>query len=862
MKLKKYQQDTIDVLKRFFEACRIMGAKDAYHKITGEPEVAARLGGLRGGYESWETIPNTPRVCLKVPTGGGKTIIAAHAVKVVADTWCERENPVVLWFCPSDTVRRQTYGALINPRHPYRMVLNERFGGRVRVFDIDDKFNIRPADIENGACVVVSSVQAFRQENTAKYKVYRHNENLEPHFARIGAKNGMERDDSGNVKFSFANLLFHHRPIMIVDEAHGVISNLSQEVHGRLNPSAIVELTATPRVCNNTLYSVSAAELKDEEMIKLPIDLWELPGWEQAVSMAIVKRAELERAAGGEAEYVRPILLFQAQDKNGEVSVEALRDYLINSENIPAAEIAVATGEQKELDGVNVFARDCPVKYIVTVEALKEGWDCSFAYVLCSLANIHSNTAVEQLLGRVMRMPYAKRRGVPALNRAYAFVLSKTFGEAAAALVNKLKNKGFDDGDVADAIELRYTEDSGFFGRYELDRVDLDEPLSVAEVPETIKTENGGKTIVFTPETTEADVESIVKNVPPKIAEEIRWKFSNCRWTNAAPPPARMGAKFRVPRMMVELQGEFELADPDRIFEEYDWNIIDFADPKMDEREFNIGPQGAGFVIEIDGRGLKFGPSGEQPSLPGIDVETWTAANLVAWLDRALRQEDIPQPKNLEWLRRAVDYLVATRGISLSALMPAKRALAGKLEAKIEKARGDARKQAFQTALFKRESRVMLDFDNGFEFFENIYDGEAWYRGNYRFQKHYLGPVKVPAFDGKADGEEFQCAQAIDNIPRVKYWLRNVSKHKNSFWLPTSTDKFYPDFVAELEDGRILVAEYKGAHLIGNEDTKEKNMIGELWEKQSGGKGLFLIVTESVGGLDMAGQVKKKIGCL
>ena len=863
MILKTYQQNTIDVLQRFFEDCRIMGAADAYRKITSEPEIASRLGVLRGDYVRWETIPNTPRVCLKVPTGGGKTIIAAHAVKVVADTWCERENPVVLWFCPSDTIRRQTSEALKNPRHPYRMALDEQFGGRVRVFDLDEKFNVQPADVENNACIIVSTIQAFRQSNTDKYNVYKDNEDLEPHFEKISAREDMEmKDDGSRVKYSFANLLFYHRPIVIVDEAHNVISNLSQELQGRINPSAIVELTATPQLSNNTLYNVRAAELKEEEMIKLPIELREHLGWEQAVDEAIAKRAELEKAAENEKEYVRPILLFQAQDKNGEVKVEVLKDYLVNAANIPAAEIAVATGEQKELDGVDVFARDCPVKYIITVEALKEGWDCSFAYVLCSLANVKSDTSVEQLLGRVMRMPYARARKISALNKAYAYVLSKTFGEAAGALVKKLADKGFDDAEAASAIEQRPSELGGLFGRREVDKVDLERPLKAAELPATIKTENDGKTIIFTQETTDADVALVVKQVSPEKAVEIQNKFSNFKRTDTTPSAAATGAKFRVPLMMVDLQGELVFADPDLIFEEFDWDISKFANPKMDAHEFNIEPQGAGFVINLDGNQLKCGPSGEQILMPLVDVENWTIANLVSWLDRTLRQDDIPQPKMVEWLRQAVDYLVETRGLKLSSIMLAKYALANKLEAKIKNARSAAHEQAFQTALFGREGRVKLDFDNGFGFSESMYDGEMMYQGRYKFQKHYLGSLKVPMFDGGESGEEFACAKALDALPQVKYWLRNIARHRNSFWLPTSSDKFYPDFVAMLDDGRILIVEYKGALTAQTQDTKEKRMIGELWEKQSAGCGLFLIAEKMKEGLNLSEQIKKKIGVL
>jgi type III restriction enzyme len=69
---------------------------------------------------------------------------------------------------------------------------------------------------------------------------------------------------------------------------------------------------------------------------------------------------------------------------------------------------------------------------------------------------------------------------------------------------------------------------------------------------------------------------------------------------------------------------------------------------------------------------------------------------------------------------------------------------------------------------------------------------------------------------------------------------------------------FYPDFVVKLNNERTLIVEYKGAHLVNNDDTREKNMIGELWEKQSNGKGLFLIVEKSKNGMDITTQIKTK----
>ena len=206
-----------------------------------------------------------------------------------------------------------------------------------------------------------------------------------------------------------------HRPLMIVDEAQNAVTGLTREMQARVNPCAIVEFTATPRLNSNILHSVTASELKAEEMVKLPVMLSEYDTWQNAVNGAVAARMSLAEAAADDPDRIRPIVLFQAQKKNGEVTVSALKRHLIEVEQIPEDRIAVATGDQRGLDGIDLFDPACRIEHVITVEALKEGWDCSFAYAFCSVSRIQSATDVEQLLGRVLRMPYASRRTADAL---------------------------------------------------------------------------------------------------------------------------------------------------------------------------------------------------------------------------------------------------------------------------------------------------------------------------------------------------------------------------------------------------------------------------------------------------------------
>ena len=879
MNLKQYQTDTLSILRRFFEEARMAGPKNAYEAITQEPEQAMRLGGYAGAYVSLEELSDVPYVCLRLPTGGGKTILAAHAVSVARNAWIEKDYPMVLWLVPTNTIRQQTVEALKTTRHAYRQVLDEAFDGRVRVFDIADFTHIRPHDIRDHCCIVVGTIQTLRVKSTEGRKVYAHNEEMEAHFAHVrDTVPGLEQLERGGVKFSFANLLHIHRPLMIVDEAHNAVTGLTREMQARVNPCAIVEFTATPRRRSNILHSVTAQELKREEMIKLPIMLSEHDTWQNAVSGAIAACASLAETASGDADYIRPIVLFQAQPRNQEVTVAALKDHLMEVEQIPEDKIAIATGNQRELDGIDLFDRACPIEYIITVEALKEGWDCSFAYVFCSVSRIQSAKDVEQLLGRVLRMPYAKRRGVADLNKAYAFLSEPSFGEAAKGLTDKLVGMGFEEDEALDNIEpvQRAFDDQGdLFGPRQ-----ASEPVfryTTSATPGVLsQLQEAGQEGLLVRETADGEVEVAVtgwmgeddeKAICETLPERERKAFVDAVAKYRVEvedkiPPAEQGQKFEVPRLMSDIQGMLEFADTDIFMEYHDWSLLNYS-PKMDEGEFMIRETARSFEIDIDGKRVtyQFASEDEQLALD-IAAEGWTPEALVLWLDRQVRQMDIHQSELLKWLRELVDHLHKARGMSISALMRCKFLLANTVEKKINDIRREERDRVYQRYLFAPGSKVSVSFDDAFTFADGMYRDQRCYRGRWKPRKHFLGSDRVPAFDGAEDGEERQCAEVIDSLVQVKYWIRNVARHSESFFLPTATDKFYPDFVAQLADGRLFVVEYKGAHIAEGADTAERRTIGTLWERKSDGKGLFIIAEKIVDGKDVRQQLMEKIGAV
>ena len=685
MELKQYQTDTLSVLRSFFEEARVAGPKNAYEAITGEPDQAQRLGRYGGTYRPLGESQKAPYVCLRLPTGGGKTILAAHSIAVARDAWVEKDWPMVLWLVPTNTIRLQTAEALKNARHPYRQVLDEAFDGRVRVFDIADFTHIRPHDIRDHCCIVVGTIQTLRVKSTEGRKVYAHNENMESHFSGLSKPPpGLETLEGGGAKFSFANLMHIHCPLMIVDEAHNAVTGLTREMQARVNPSAIVEFTATPRLNSNILHSVTAQELKREEMIKLPVMLSEHDTWQNAVNGAIAARTSLAKTAGDYPDYIRPIVLFQAQSKDQEVTVDILKKHLMEAEQITEEKIAVATGNQRELDGIDLFDPNCPVEHVITVQALKEGWDCSFAYAFCSVSRIQSTGDVEQLLGRVLRMPYARRREADALNRAYAFLSEPSFGEAAKALVDKLVAMGFEEDEARDNIEKAQKElgeDGSLFGPRDKPKPTFKHIVTVT--PEVISglvnregvttRENGNGKAEIT--VTGVVDEGLEKAIAEALPEPERKAFTEAVAGYRAEVRDRLshaerGEAFEVPRLMSEIQCALEFADTDVFMEYHDWSLLDHS-PKLDSSEFDIRDTVRNYVIDIgDNRRIthQFASENEQLALD-IDVEGWTPEALVLWLDRQVRQPDIRQSELLRWLRDLVGHLITTRQMHVAALM-------------------------------------------------------------------------------------------------------------------------------------------------------------------------------------------------
>lgn len=877
MELKPFQRAALDTLATFLERARTLASPEQAFIESWRTREAPQTPAP---YRTMPGLPGVPNVCLRLPTGGGKTLLAAHTVAIAGRHYMEREFPVVLWMVPTTTIRVQTAEALKKSGHPYRAALDDAFDGRVSVFDAAEIAQIRPQDLTDRVTVIVITVQSLRTRNTDGRKAYAHSENYEPHFAHIPADApGLARAEDGSLKFSFVNLMAYHRPLVIVDEAHKAGTDLSFDMLAALRPACIVEFTATPntdpRTGSNVLYRASAAQVKGAQMIKLPIVLTEHPDWRAAVHDAIETRARLAETAKADARYIRPLTLFQAQDKGQEVTVAALKQYLIDNENIPEEKIAVATGEQRELDSINLFDPACKVDFIITVEALKEGWDCSFAYVLCSVANIGGATDIEQLLGRVLRMPYAEERSQPALNRAYAHVSSPRFGEGAKALADTLVQKmGFEPDEAASVVEQRQVPLPGLDTNADLftrapvmlETLDAAPDLSglAPEVAERVKVEtrdDGTVTVTVQGDIPPELEQRLVATMTPERQDRVRQAVQRHRVAHRnSTSPAERGEKFPVPRLFLQVQGELELAEKETILDLGGWSLNSYA-AELTPSEFSITENAERWEVDLRGEKVIYKHVEQSAQLEiGLLKLDWTDLQLARWLDKESRQADVTQPVLLEFCRKTVAHLTTTRGLALNDLLRFKFQLAKAVQQKIAAYRQQAFAANYQTFLFGPEAQVTTGFTGGFAFDNRPYPAAWYYTGAFQFKRHFFGSVG----ELKSSGEEFDCAKLIDNAPQVEFWIRNLAQHPDtSFWLPTATDRFYPDFVAMLRDGRLLVVEYKGEPYVTNDDSREKTNVGELWASKSGGKSLFLMAQKrDSSGRDLREQLSQVMGSL
>lgn len=859
MTLKTYQAEVLDRYEAFLRAWCVQARAHPGEASQRAFEQCTQANfGFRIPYHAPSPLADddVPVVCLRVPTGGGKTLIGGHAIARFKRAMPQAGRSLTLWLVPTEAIRSQTLRALRTPG----ALLHEELAallGEVAVLDIDEALSVQPATLDSHDTIVVATMQAFKQADTERLAVYRQNGALMAHFAG-GEETG----------YSLAEALAQRRPFVVVDEAHNQGTALAFDTLARLAPSAVLELTATPdrlHQPSNVLVSISASTLQAEDMIKLPVDLAVHPDWRIALREAIVKLEALQAAALAEqkvtGEVLRPIMLLQAErqqkDNPEAMTVDRVRQALIELFEVPPEQIARSASGIDELADVDPAG----LRFVITADKLREGWDWPAAYVLMSFRGSSTQLALEQLLGRVLRMPNVVRKRDEALNRAYAFAVSDSIAQVAASLRDGLVQAGFERQDANDLVRVAMPDSQGadLFRAH----ASVTVPLPVRDgrvltpdlstVPEAtrkriehkldVTPETGGLTLrgEWSAKEQKALKDAFVQAGAVEAVAGVEQAFARLAAPAEPPPPtpSERGETFALPELAWSqgdwlceaadappLEGTLALADVDARLDEATFP----ARPETMQRgQLSLNAAGKLALDPLDKLNVQMGLFGVRE---GAD-ET----ELLWWLERELAAPDIDPDELAAWLSAALRHLREVRGIAQAELTYRRARLREVLDTRIAAARRNGFRQRF-LAMIGDEPRLSADARLQCVFSAGRYAWDWQYNGFVSLPKHFFPQIG----NLKAQGEEFECADFIANrLEGVKDWIRNVERKPGAFSLPTSHHRFYPDFLVRMHSGVILVVEYKGANLYDAPEQAEKRRIGELWARRAGSDYRFVM---------------------
>ena len=561
-----------------------------------------------------------------------------------------------------------------------------------------------------------------------------------------------------------------------------------------------------------------------------------------------------------------------------------MRAALLENFNIPPDEIAIATGEERGLDALaekyalGIADPACPVKYVITQKALAEGWDCPSAYILASMAQLSSSTAVEQLLGRVLRQPGAKRRQAEALNQSYAFVVSPDFAATAAALRDSLvQGAGFEKREAHEYVTAAAAAAAGnapqpsrdlegFGAVYAPVSAPLPEKPALEKLPKKIaapllaKIEWNAQRSVLTihEPLADAEVQALQKVAgSPQAAAAIAEANTTSRAKAAEhfQTPEERGARFSVPQLALLKQGELQLFDDVQALD-YPWTLAlhDAAPTAADMAHLNAGLQASGGTINVnasDKLTVDFLPDLQRDLHLAWEPEHMDAVQLAAWLCRNLPQPMLTHPEKSAFVMAWLDKLLQHDGWTLARACQLQFKIRDVLEARINALHAQAKTQAYQGTLFDGDNDAMRPAvmpECAFDFQQRGYTPGSVYDyrfGHFSFRRHFYG--RIGDFDSS---EEFECACHLDmwaQRGRLDFWVRNLSRQ--GFFLQKATDRFYPDFLCQLPQtagGAVLAVEYKGADRWSA--AEDDRRIGGLWAELSGGRCRFVMLKDRAWG--------------
>jgi len=480
MESKEYQIKTLNQVKRYLDllyqwrqkalanpGLKINFPLNAWDEIDSRYRpYSSRRDGL---------VRPLPCFCLKIPTGGGKTFLAVKTIDLINTVYRKSHTGLVLWIVPTTQIYNQTIRSLRNRDHPYRQHLDIASAGRTLIREKTDTFS--PLDVQENLIVLMLMLPSANRKTKEVLRMFKDSggfaeffppeDNLEANarlLERIPNLDTFEKQSAfwgKQVKSSLGNTLRLLNPVVILDEGHKAYSKIAQETLESFNPSIIIELSATPPDKSNKLVDITGIELNREEMIKFDLHIFNKanPDWKETLleshnhlEMLKLKAREYHANTG---KYIRPICLIQVERTGKEqrgkkfIHAEDVREHLINIVGLQPDEVAVKTSEKDELKEVDdiggLMSENCRIRYIITKQALQEGWDCAFAYVLAILTRPGSKTALTQLVGRILRQPFAKKTGIKELDESYVFCYQQEGVELLEEIRHGFRGEGLGD---------------------------------------------------------------------------------------------------------------------------------------------------------------------------------------------------------------------------------------------------------------------------------------------------------------------------------------------------------------------------------------------------------------------------------
>ena len=843
MELKSYQKKVIADLTRYLELLNeTQNYMTAFEQFWREKSAPAL-----GRYQN--VIPGVPNLCFKVPTGGGKTFIACNAVRPIFDALPATKTKAVVWLVPSDAILTQTAKALKDTSHPYRQKIDVDFGGRVEVYTKQELLNgqnFNPTAVTEQLSVMVLSYDSFRGRGKEGLKAYQENSNLAA-FAKVLGKpdSPIEKADE-TALFQIINQL---NPLVIVDESHHARSELSLEMLENFNPCFVLDLTATPKKESNIISYVDAVQLKNEHMVKLPVIVYNRDSQSEVLIDAIDLRNKLEEIADAEytktGKYIRPIALFQAQPKGKEdaTTFEKLRDKLVDA-GIPAEQIAIRTADVNELKNTDLMSPTCPIRYIITVNALKEGWDCPYAYILASLANKTSQVDVEQILGRILRLPHTSQHTQSALNMSYVLTSSNDFNNTVAHIVKGLNSAGFSDKDyrIGESTKPQIPEQAA-------EQITLPAPQGTSK-PESVEDDFSGldgkligaelerrREQVQTPEIApkadtmldaaakveKAYTDAIQQTSNDPVMDNLPWEVRDKVKSFQVNPQFREDIEtLQIPQFFLKVEqslftnGSFELLDKEMLAEGFTLKgkayDIDFAAADDEIREIDVREQDGGLpkVFKMESAEQRYFKEWFN-NLPPESRVRQCKEMMFNQLNK-LNMVDAAELK--AYINRIVDDMDKAQ---LAAMEKAPLGYAAKIRDKIETLLEAHYRETFEKWL-ETERIVCKPY---FRLRPSIHP--ATYTDIYARSLY-------AAEDGDMNKLEQKLVVELTALPNVRWWHRNIAKQDFAI---NGFIKHYPDILIMTKSGKLICAETKGDHLK-NDDSREKIALGQAWRTAAG----------------------------